>query len=113
MDLGAALGWLPRECCGPAFVSPPCSLGVDSGDVFPCRTNPFSIEKAGKRVFLFRCPEQKAAEQAGLAISCPAGWPRRCRHFFRVFEETEEPRDTRQANSMWFSLYLWCLTRTL
>lgn len=52
------------------------------GDVFPRRTNPFGIEKAGKRVFLLRAVNKKQAADGDILLV--KGWGSECRqmHLF-------------------------------
>lgn len=61
---------------------------------------------------------KKQKSRQGRARSCPAGWPCRGRQtcLVLVCEETKElgrQRDMQQANSVWLSLYLWCLMRDI
>lgn len=75
-----------------SFVSPAFRAALGGGfrgDVSLLRTNPFSVEKAGKQVFLF-LSEQKAERRPRLDTSCPAGWPCRCRQACLILSESRK-----------------------
>lgn len=55
-----SLGWVLRGC-------------------LPCGTSLFGIEKAGKRVFLFRAGNKKQRGRQRMAISCRGGLRSQCR----------------------------------
>lgn len=55
------------------------------GDVFPCRTNPFGIEKAGKQVFLLRVVNKKQAADGHILLEKAWGVNAdKCTSFFSV-----------------------------
>lgn len=52
------------------------------GDVFPCRTNPFGIEKSGKQVFLLRVMNKKQAADGHILLE--KAWSE-CRQMHLIF----------------------------